>query len=660
MEVDITALLLVVLAVLASERGARGGVERSLTQWGTCHPAVVIEGEHSIHLSEAKLCSALGGARGCWLPSAGRIKETTMTKLGSRQRSHLARAFGDRVCFRKSERRLYGHDIAAVPGLIKPLIGDTTPEAVVQPETEEELVELVRWASQRRVPLTPRGKASSGYGGVLPIKKGIVVDFYRMNRVIRVDVDAQTATVQAGVVWEKLDRELKKHGLTLRLYPTSYPASTVGGWLAQGGAGIGSYESGWFSDNVVSARVVLGDGTVSDFSGTDLELVADAEGITGLISEVTVRVQPADDLELVAIGCPDAHDLQRLLQSLVDEKLPIWSLVFINPRMAELKNRAPLMEHHGHPMEERVLLPAAYITTLAFRARDRQAVAGRLPELIKACEAEILSDRIAQHEWDHRFKLMVVKRLGPSLVPAEIVVPLSSLGPVLTDIERKVHQPVVKEGVVIREGRGGEPEVVILGFIPSDQRTFRYNFVFSLVLTIMKIAEKHGGRPYATGLYFARKAKQVLGGTGPGDWRRPRGNATRKESSIRARCWAAGWWAEPSAWRTPSSPSSGRLGTASYLRSGSGPASPCMTSRLTWPGMPTAAPSVATASRSAISSTAGGGKAKAPVASGTGCESTWRAARSGISSWSTPSWSAPPVSCATCAARQPFPSSRHG
>jgi Fe-S oxidoreductase/FAD/FMN-containing dehydrogenase len=434
-----------------------------------------------------------------------------MTRLGAKQRSHLERTFGDRACFRKSERRLYGHDIAAVPGLIKPLIGDTTPDAVVQPKTEEELSELVRWASRHRVPLTPRGKASSGYGGVLPIKKGVVVDFYRMNRIIRVDADAQTATVQAGVVWEKLDRELKKHGLTLRLYPTSYPASTVGGWLAQGGAGIGSYESGWFSDNVVGARVVLGDGTVSEFSGADLDLVADAEGITGLISEVTVRVQPLEDLELIAIGCPDAHDLQRLLQSLVDEKLPIWSLVFINPRMAELKNRAPLMEHHGHPMEERVLLPAAYITTLAFRARDREAVAGRLPELIKACEAEILSDRIAQHEWNHRFKLMVVKRLGPSLVPAEIVVPLSALGEVLTDIERKVHQPVVKEGVVIREGRGGEPEVVILGFIPSDQRTFRYNFVFSLVLTIMKIAEEHGGRPYATGLYFARKAKQVLG-----------------------------------------------------------------------------------------------------------------------------------------------------
>ncbi len=434
-----------------------------------------------------------------------------MGKISADQRTYLENKYGSRVSFRRTERKLYGHDIAAMPGLIKPLIGDTTPDAVVQPKTEEELIELIRWAVKQNVPLTPRGKASSGYGGVLPVKKGVVVDFYHMNRIITIDPEARTATVQAGVVWEKLDRELEKHGLTLRLYPTSYPASTAGGWLAHGGAGIGSYEAGWFPDNVVNARVVLPDGTVREFGGPELDMIAEAEGITGLISELTIRVQPLEDLELVAIGCPDAHDLQKVFQCMVDEKLPIWSLIFINPRMAELKNKAPLMEHFGHPVEERVLLPAAYIVTLAFRAKDREVVMTRLPELLKPCEAEILSDRIARHEWKHRFKLMVVKRLGPSLVPAEIVIPLSALGDVMTEIDRKIAQPIVKEGIVIREGHNGQPEVVILGFIPSDQRKFNYNFVFSLSMSIMKIAEKHGGRAYATGLYFTRKAPTILG-----------------------------------------------------------------------------------------------------------------------------------------------------
>jgi Fe-S oxidoreductase/FAD/FMN-containing dehydrogenase len=434
-----------------------------------------------------------------------------MSNIGSKQRTYLEGKFGSRVNFSRTERKLYGHDIAAMPGLLKPLVGNTIPEAVVQPETEQELVELVRWAAQNKVPLTPRGKASSGYGGVLPVKNGVVVDFYRMNRIIKVDPKTQTATVQAGVIWEKLDKELEKYKLTLRLYPTSYPSSTVGGWLAQGGAGIGSFEAGWFKDNVTSARVVLPTGEAKEFSGAELDLISDAEGITGFISEVTVRVMPLDELEVMAIGCPDPHDLQKFIQKLIDEKLPIWSLVFINPRMAELKNRAPLQEHYGHPAEERVLLPAAYILTLAFRKKDRDAVSSKLPVMLKLCEAEILSDRIARHEWKNRFKLMVVKRLGPSLVPAEVVIPLSALGDVMTDIERKVHQPVVKEGVIIRESAGGKPEVVILGFIPSDQRRFSYNFVFGLALTIFKIAEKHGGRAYATGLYFSQKAPEILG-----------------------------------------------------------------------------------------------------------------------------------------------------
>jgi len=434
-----------------------------------------------------------------------------MKGLDDKKRSYLKERFGDRVNFNKVERKLYSHDIAAIPGLVKPLIGSTVPDAVVQPVDEEKLIELVRWAIENEIPLTPRGKASSGYGGVLPVKKGIVVDFYRMNRVIGVDSDAQTATVQSGVVWEKLDRYLKKQGLTLRTYPTSYPGSTVGGWLAQGGAGIGSYEAGWFRDNVVSARVVLPDGTVREFSGSELDVISDAEGITGLISDVTIRIQSLEDMEVISIGCPDAHDLQRFIEKMTEENLPIWSLLFINPRMAELKNRAPLMEHLGHPVEERVLLPASYIVTLTFRSKDRKVVTDGLENLLKVCQAEILSDRIARHEWKNRFKLMVVKRLGPSLVPAEVVIPLSALGDFMSEIEHRINQPIVKEGVIIRKSASGNPEVVILGFIPSDERTFSYNFVFSLSLTVMNIAEKHGGRAYSTGLYFAKKAEEVLG-----------------------------------------------------------------------------------------------------------------------------------------------------
>ncbi|MFB0565730.1 MAG: FAD-binding and (Fe-S)-binding domain-containing protein [Candidatus Aminicenantaceae bacterium] len=434
-----------------------------------------------------------------------------MARLRKKDRAWLEEKFGSRVNFNPTERLLYSHDIAAMPSLFKPLVGNTIPDVVVQPDNEEELVELVRWAKKKKIALVPRGKGSSGYGGVIPTRKGIVVDFYRMKDVVSVDTKEEIVTVEPGITWEQLDRSLKSKGLTVRLYPTSYPSSSAGGWLAQGGAGIGSYQYGWFSDNVVSARAVLPDGEVKEFSGKELELVADAEGITGLISQITLRVQKLSETGVVAIACPDAFKLTEVFQEFIEQDLPIWSVIFINPRMAEMKNRSPVLTHHGRPVERRVILPAAYIAVLAFQEADRDIILNKLPSIIDGCQGEILSQEIAEHEWENRFKLMVVKRLGPSLVPVEIVVPLDKLGAVMEGIEHKVNQPVVKEGVIIKKGKEGKPEAVILGFIPSDQRKFSYNFVFGLVLTIIKIAEKYGGRPYSTGLYFTGKIEEIMG-----------------------------------------------------------------------------------------------------------------------------------------------------
>jgi Fe-S oxidoreductase/FAD/FMN-containing dehydrogenase len=425
------------------------------------------------------------------------------------QQQYLEEKFSDRVTFDRVERKLYGHDIAAIPKMVKPLIGSTVPDAVVQPISESELVELTRWARRQGVPLVPRAKASSGYGGVVPVRGGIVVDFYRMSDVLSVDEESQEVTVQPGITWERLDRELAKHNLTLRLYPSSFPSSTAGGWLAQGGGGFGSYQYGYYRDNVTSARVVLPDGEIKEFAADELDLVADVEGITGFISQVTLKVQPLTQLEVAAFSCRTPGDLQGFVESVVAAGLPVWSIMFINPYMAEMKNRAPVGTHDGDTV--RIELPRAYISVFTFRSGDEEKVRPDLEELGRRAGAEPLSEEIARHEWDNRFKIMLVKRLGPSLVPAEVIVPVSGLGETLSEIETKVNHPVLKEGIIVKDGRGGNPEAVLLGFIPADERTLGYNFMFALSLSIMKIAEKHGGRAYSTGMYFSGKADEILG-----------------------------------------------------------------------------------------------------------------------------------------------------
>jgi len=101
---------------------------------------------------------------------------------------------------------------------------------------------------------------------------------------------------------------------------------------------------------------------------------------------------------------------------------------------------------------------------------------------------------------------MKVKRLGPSVVPAEAVLPLSALAEVLEELEAKIRQPLALEGM----GVSGD-EIVLLGFIPQDERHFSYSLTFPLYLTVAKTAKRHGGRAYSTGLYFAGEAPSVFG-----------------------------------------------------------------------------------------------------------------------------------------------------
>ena len=101
---------------------------------------------------------------------------------------------------------------------------------------------------------------------------------------------------------------------------------------------------------------------------------------------------------------------------------------------------------------------------------------------------------------------MRIKRLGPSLAPAEVVVPLGELPAVLAELEARVRQPLALEGMGV-SGR----EAVPLGFIPHDQRRFSFNLAFPLALTVTNTAKRHGGRAYATGLYFASEARSVPG-----------------------------------------------------------------------------------------------------------------------------------------------------
>lgn len=410
----------------------------------------------------------------------------------------------------KRERTMYSFDIGTMPKLVSPFVPAGLAGAVVRPQSEEDLVALVQYANQARLSLVPRAWATSGYGGVLPPNGAIVVDLTAMQEVLEIDEAQQTVRVQAAAIWESVDRKIKKQGLTLRVYPSSYPSSSVGGWLAQGGGGFGSHEYGEFKESVVSARVVLPTGEIRIFSGEELKmLIADAEGITGFITEVTFKARKLEPETHVVLAFSSRQDVALALRAIRAQQLPVWSITFLNPESVRLKKQLP--HRHGHPWEEahphfEPEIPEAYVVVLAYPERRAELIEPALAEIQMQFSGVRLSDEIAEHEWEQRFAPMRLKRLGPSVIPTEVIVPLDRLGATLDEIDRRIEQPFILEGMSVAGDK-----VVLLGFIPHDERSFAFNLAFALSLSVVNIAKQQGGSGFSTGLYFRREAASILG-----------------------------------------------------------------------------------------------------------------------------------------------------
>lgn len=429
-----------------------------------------------------------------------KIKELSQESLND-----LKAIIGLRINSDLRERHLYETDMGELPSMPKLLVGNTTPGVIVQPQTEEQIIAVIEWANRYNVPLIPRAAATSGYGGVVPVNGSVVVELVHFNKIIKIDEANKTATVEPGIVWKDLEAKLASHGLASRMVPTSAPGSTVGGWLAQNGGGFGSFQYGWFEQNVESVTVISPDGSKRILNERELALVSGAMGTTGIITSITIRLRDFEEDAVFGIEANSVSKIQEILQQAIKNELPLWHAGFANPTTANLKNKVPPKTHHGEPHEKPVL-PESYIMLLACPQSRSEEVSDKLKQIVKAAGAKMLPQSLTDHEWEDRFNPMKVKRIGPSVVPAEVIVPLSSVSKVVGQIDRLVKAPVTIEATVFKGN-----EVVLLCQIPHDSRKFSFNLAFTLSLTILRIAKRNGGRAYASGLFLAQEAKAVHG-----------------------------------------------------------------------------------------------------------------------------------------------------
>src|SRR5205814_271745 len=230
-------------------------------------------------------------------------------------------------------------------------------------------------------------------------------------------------------------------------------------------------------------------------------------GTARIITEATLALRRLTQQEQTAIAFPTALRRTDALRLMTDRRLPVWSITFLNPTMARLKNTGPPKTHQGYAEPTGPLLPEdCFIALFAYDAEHSQKVVDGLREIALATDGQRLPAAIARHEWTERFKPMRLKRLGPSVIPAEVVVSLASLPAVLTELEQNIQAPLAIEGLSVR----GD-EIVLLGFIPHDERTVGYTFGYGFALSAIRAAERHGGRAYSTGRYFSSRAESLFG-----------------------------------------------------------------------------------------------------------------------------------------------------
>jgi glycolate oxidase len=189
------------------------------------------------------------------------------------------------------------------------------PEAAVWATTTEQISAILKLANQEKLPVTARGAGTSLAGLAVPQKGGLILDLGRMNKIIKISIEDRLAMVQPGVVYAKLEQTLKPHGFFFPPDPASGKVSTLGGNVACNAGGIKGAKYGTTKDYVLALEVVLADGRVlptgskcmKSVSGYDLtKLFVGSEGTLGVITEITLKINPKPPLSCTAMATFDS------------------------------------------------------------------------------------------------------------------------------------------------------------------------------------------------------------------------------------------------------------------------------------------------------------------------------------------------------------------
>ena len=292
------------------------------------------------------------------------------------------------------------------------------PAAVVLPQSVDEVVTVVRFVVEAGSKLVPWGGGTGLMGGARPTSDSIVLDLRNMRRVRSIDAASGTATVEAGIVLEALDRRLRKRGLTLGHDPWSRPRATVGGAIGTNGIGYAGYLRGTMGDQVLGLEAVLANGSVirtrpaaRSTTGLDLKrLFIGSEGTLGIVTGATLRVFPVPKAEEIhAFRLKDFATGFAALGRLYGDGLTPSVMDF------EETFEAPALPWSGEAGP-----PTLYLGFAG--AEEIVAASWRIARrCLKAADARALPDREARDYWRTRHDIIYMHdEISPGVTRADV------------------------------------------------------------------------------------------------------------------------------------------------------------------------------------------------------------------------------------------------
>lgn len=227
---------------------------------------------------------------------------------------------------------------------------DYIAEAVVFPETTEQVSAVVAYANSHRIPVTARGAGTGLSGGAVPFRGGVVLSFERMSRILELDKKNLTITVEPGVVTAEITKAAAREGLLYAGDPCSGDASFIGGNVAENAGGNKVVKYGTTGASVLALEAVLADGTVTWFGGKRRKdatgydfahLIVGSEGTLAVVTKIILKLMPLPGKTVdLLVPFPDvasAIDFAPKIQS--EGKVVPSSIEFLDGQSLRLAER---------------------------------------------------------------------------------------------------------------------------------------------------------------------------------------------------------------------------------------------------------------------------------------------------------------------------------